>query len=335
MDELKKTTIEELVNAPVILNKTEIELLALVKEYEGVSIQGIDDKGGLELAKKAKKILGETRRDISEFRLNATKGIRELEKRMIAEERRLIGIISPIEDRLKAEIDEINEEKARLKRVALLPQRQEELKKLEVELTDDYVLSLDDKAYQELLNQSLAAFNQKLLDRQKELEERQQAIRQQVIDAKIASRRDSLHAASAYLDENSIANLSDIEFDNFIANWIELRKKADAKEAAEKKKAEEEAYAAKVKDLEERQRQAEKDALDKIEKDRLAKEQAEEAAAIKKEQDEKRKQEELKKNKAVQDFLAKYAKEIKDNNYVLEQKSDSITLYKIIDKIEV
>jgi septal ring factor EnvC (AmiA/AmiB activator) len=92
----------------------------LNKRYMPLEIKGVEDKEGF-------TAVHEARMDIKSRRVEVTKvgkGLREdataYNKAVIAEEKRIIGLLEPIEDHLQSEEDRINEEKERIKNAARL-----------------------------------------------------------------------------------------------------------------------------------------------------------------------------------------------------------------------
>lgn len=128
------------------------ELRSVAERLRGITIKGVDDVEGYAAAKDAKKELAQWRIDITKsgtkFRAEALAYQREV----IRQEKEHLEIITPVEDNLKAMIQAVDEAKAREERKVLIPSRKAMLAEIEVEMTDDELLALDEKEFEGVFN---------------------------------------------------------------------------------------------------------------------------------------------------------------------------------------
>ena len=108
-------------------NPTVAELTNLAESYKWLKINWVEDKEWFEKVKQAKKDLSEKRNHITKtlkaYRENAIK----FQKDVISKEKELVGIIEPVEDELKRELERINQEIEMKEREAILPMRIKEI----------------------------------------------------------------------------------------------------------------------------------------------------------------------------------------------------------------
>lgn len=137
-------------------NKEKLE--ELKKECSKLKIKGIDDKIGYNLVHTK-------RMDLADIRINITKTGKELrqealkfQKDVISYERELIAIIEPTEIELKAKEKAIDNEKEKIKRVELLPERKEKLENIDVSISDNDILEMDNKQFDEFYNEKNAEY---------------------------------------------------------------------------------------------------------------------------------------------------------------------------------
>jgi DNA repair exonuclease SbcCD ATPase subunit len=104
-----------LINELQKFNVTDAAIAKMSADYMGLTINGLDDKEGFNVVHKA-------RMDVKNRRIEVTKIGKELredaikyQKTVIAEEKRIVGLLAPIEDHLAGEENKIEAEKARIK----------------------------------------------------------------------------------------------------------------------------------------------------------------------------------------------------------------------------
>lgn len=130
-------------------NPTRAELLSLADEGRKLVINGIDDAEGYAAVHTYRMKLKQSRVQIAKIGKEAREEALAYQKKVIAYEKELIGIIEPIEQDLQAKQDAIDEEKARLERIALLPSRKEKLTEIGLTVDDDFLIAMDVDAFQE------------------------------------------------------------------------------------------------------------------------------------------------------------------------------------------
>lgn len=141
-----------------VFNPTKAELLTLAEKAKGLVINGIEDKAGYKVVHEQRMELKNTRVLITKTGKEAREKALAYQKEVIAYEKELIGIIEPLEADLQSKQDYIDEEKERLKRVSLLPERHAKLSDINIAVPDDVLLGMDDNKFQEYLNTKHAEF---------------------------------------------------------------------------------------------------------------------------------------------------------------------------------
>lgn len=261
-------------------NPTQAELLALAEQGRKLSINGIEDTEGYAAVHTHRMELKKARVAIAKTGKEAREEALAYQKKVIAYEKELIGIIEPIELDLKAKQDAIDAEKARIERQALLPSRIEKLKEIGIQMEEEALMDLDVEQFADFYNTKRAEW----------------------IDAKEAKLREeeaAMEAEKAKLAEDQrleeTRKIAEKEAQEKALRDAEIAKAKAAEEAElAKAKAEEDKQAA-VKAAEEKA-EAEKKALieeqERKERERVAAEEkakAEEEARIQKEKEEARK----------------------------------------------
>lgn len=143
--------------------------LDLVREkYSKIKINGPDDVEGYKAAKEAAKEAGILRRNIEARKKVLKEDALRITQAYDKTARYLQGIINPIEDKLKRQIDEVDDfkakEKLKAERAAELPIRKEKLAKYQHTYTDEQLLLMGEVEFL----QALSLFQQKEIDEQNE-----------------------------------------------------------------------------------------------------------------------------------------------------------------------
>ena len=133
-------------------NPTRAELNMKVERYKSLTINGVDDKTGYALVDTARKDLKQSRVDITKKGKELRDDANKFSRAVIAKEKELVGIIEPLEKELKAKQDEVDLIKAKEERKILLPERQEKLESINLELSDDEILEMDSDTFSEFFN---------------------------------------------------------------------------------------------------------------------------------------------------------------------------------------
>ena len=291
------------------------ELLTIVERYKGLTINGVDDQAGYKMVDEARKDLAKKRVYISKTAKDLRSEAIAFQKSVIELEKELVGIIEPLELEFKNQTAAIDQEKLRLKRIALLPERQEKLKAIGVQVLDRDLLDMTDEDFTVFYNQEhtkvleakakAIAEEEARIQREKELEaEREKARQEQIIkDEEEAKRKEAAHKAE--LEATRLR--------------IEKEKEESLEKAEKEKQALIDAHA---REKEEARLKAERDQKEAEQKELELK-----AAAQAEE-------ERVNKMKAYQAFLSKN-NYTEDGGFKIEKTADSVLLYKLIDTFKI
>ena len=96
-------------------NTTDAAIAKLHQDYMGLVIQGMDDKEGYERVHIARMDVKQRRVSVAKKGKDLREDAVKFQKAVIAEEKRIIGMLQPIEDHLTDEESRIDDEKARIK----------------------------------------------------------------------------------------------------------------------------------------------------------------------------------------------------------------------------
>ncbi len=143
-------------------------VLELAEKCKGLEIKGVDDKGGYALVHAKRMDLKNTRVAITKTGKDLRQGAIDFQKSVIAQEKELIAIIEPVEKDLEAKEKAIDLEIEKNKRRELLPARKEKLKAIDVEISDDDILSMDDRQFDSFYNEKNAFY---LAEKQRKIDE--------------------------------------------------------------------------------------------------------------------------------------------------------------------
>src|SRR4030067_3783328 len=120
------------------------EITALAEGFKGLTIKGVEDIEGYKTVYAAKQKLAKTRIEITKQGKAFREESREFCNNVISLEKELVGIVEPVEKQLAEQLDAIDFEKEKQKRVALLPERKKKLLDIGVlEIDDDFILNMD------------------------------------------------------------------------------------------------------------------------------------------------------------------------------------------------
>jgi len=150
------------------------ELREMATKFEGLTINGIDDAEGYKAVKAARKELGDMRILITKTGKAAREEARRYANSVIEQEKQYLGVITPTEDALKAKIEAVDAEKARNERMILLPARKTMLSEIQVEMTDEEILNLDEKQFSEMYTSKKMAYLEEQTRKAQEIERQKQ-----------------------------------------------------------------------------------------------------------------------------------------------------------------
>lgn len=307
-------------------NPLKKEVLDLVENCKKTVISIKDDKSliGYNLMKENKKLLQKKRTNVIDILKDERSFAKQYQSKVIGFEKELLGFISPLENELGDKIKAIDEEKEKIKRQELLPERKEKLQAIKDEATDEFILSLDDGQFDEYLNQMTANY---LEDERLKVEEDKRKLAQAKIDAENEKQR--------------LADLEQARQDERVKAEADRKKEiADAKEKAIL--AEKQAKLDKEKALADAKAKADKekqDIIDEQNRKEKARLDAEAEAKHKKQEHidaEKADEAKQKKNKKYKDFLARngYSEHTK-LLYYIKREGNTFTIYKEQESITI
>lgn len=153
-------------------NPTKAEIQAVIDEVSTLTIKAVTDISGIEAMKTAKKRLGGYRIEITKFGKEQRSEAIRWQKEVLRQEKELLAMIEPTESRFKFELESIDLAKKREERKVLLPTRQEMLKEIEAEMTDDKILDMDENEFSNFYTESKMAYleEKNRIAKEKELE---------------------------------------------------------------------------------------------------------------------------------------------------------------------
>lgn len=141
-------------------NPTKAELLALVEKSKGLVINGVDDTQGYQAVHKYRMELKNKRVIITKTGKEAREKALAFQKEVIAYEKELVSIIEVRESELQEQENNIDLQKEKLNRAALLPERKLKLTAINVDISDDEILSMDVAKFETFYNQKNGEFLQ-------------------------------------------------------------------------------------------------------------------------------------------------------------------------------
>lgn len=164
-------------------NPTIAELTQLSLDYRGMKIDWVEDKDWYEKVKRAQLDLRSKRTSISKMGKAMRDKATAFSRKVIEEERKLIGIIEETEKELKAERDRIDYIFELEKRAMMLPYRKEELARFELEIpADDVLLEMDEAQFGKYLQEiKEKKFSEMQEEKRRKEEAEQRAIREEQI----------------------------------------------------------------------------------------------------------------------------------------------------------
>lgn len=154
-------------------NQTKEELSKLAKKYANLEINGVDDKTGYSIVDEARKDLKNKRVLISKTGKAMRDDANKFAKNVISLEKELIAMIEPLEKSLQNKQRFVDEEKLKIKRQGLLPDRKKQLSEIDIELTDDEILMFDNAKFDAFVVEQKSAF---LYKKEQELKAKEQEI---------------------------------------------------------------------------------------------------------------------------------------------------------------
>ena len=161
----KKPAASSAVLTAVLIPVTDSNISGLSDKYLGLKINGISDTKGLAACKDAKKKCVEVRNLIESSRVELKKPHLEMGRKIDAEAKRLQELLEPTESYLTHQIETVEKslkkiEQERLDRLYL--KRKNELDAINLTLPEASVRAMTDEEFANLIERSLAEFEEKM-----------------------------------------------------------------------------------------------------------------------------------------------------------------------------
>lgn len=234
-------------NEIIKFDYTAQQLKDIVAETSSIVTVDIDNKEELAIVKKNKLSLGKIRNALKEFGKSKRDYFNEMSKKIIAREKELVAIVEEEEDRLDVFLEEAKQKQELADRILVLPDRKEQLSKIEdgIEVTDGFILSLNAGEFIEYVNnrktEYLNAKELKLNEEKAKIErdtELREAEKKARLEAEEQAKREiELSKQKAELDKQEALRKAEVEKQEIIDE--NNRKEKERLEAEEKKKADE------------------------------------------------------------------------------------------------
>jgi hypothetical protein len=171
-------------------------LQELAMKFKGLKIKGVDDEVGYGLVKDARKELGDMRILLTKFGKSKREEALAFQREVIRQEKEHLDIIVPLENELKAKIEAVDEEKKRAERMILLPNRKKLLEEIGIIVTDEFIISMDEKEFSTYHSEKKMAYfeeKERIEKEKKAAEEREEEInreRQAAAEAAVVQERE-------------------------------------------------------------------------------------------------------------------------------------------------
>lgn len=170
-----------------IFDQNKSDLQDIVFQFKDLNINGIEDKEGYDQVNNAikciKKIISKIKKTGKEGRDEAIK----YQKGVIAMEKDLISVVEPVMLDLKKKKEEIDLKVEIENRRFSLGERRNKLSLLDIKISDDDILLMDDMQFDQFYNSECA----KLLEKKK-IEERDELRKKEIEDAKKKAEQDAI-----------------------------------------------------------------------------------------------------------------------------------------------
>ncbi len=223
-------------------NPTKAEITSLVEQYKDLSITGVDDKNGYEAVHKARMALKTVRVNITKTGKSMREEALAFQKLVISKEKELIEMVEPTERELEAKQKAIDEEKEKIKRVALLPERRQMLAEIRVEIDDEFLLLQNETQFTEYFNARKTEFLEEKERLMRLEQEKIEAEKRAIEEAKMVQEREAQRQVELEHARKEAAEKAVIDEQRKAQEKIEQQKKDEenriANEEAEQKKLE-------------------------------------------------------------------------------------------------
>jgi hypothetical protein len=125
-------------------NPTKAEITKAIEEVKDLTVK---DGESYKTVKQAKKKIADYRIAITKFGKEQRAEALAWQREVLRQEKELLEMIEPTETRFKTELSEFDEAKKREERKVLLPSRKKMLEEIELKMTDDELLDMDENEF--------------------------------------------------------------------------------------------------------------------------------------------------------------------------------------------
>lgn len=234
----------------ISFNPTKAHIQKIIERVKSFSIKGIDDKEGYSIVKKAKKELGDCRIKITKYGKSKRVEAIAIQREVLRQEKELLSLITPTENKFKKELQAIDQAKERKEREILLPSRKKLVESVGGGLTDEDILDMNEKMFAEVYKEMKTDFdeaqrikkeNERL--EKKRLKDLEKAKEQARAEAKIEAERERKEAIAnerlkAKRAKQKIIDDQKRKEQERLEAEAEAKRQAEAEAKAEKKRQE-------------------------------------------------------------------------------------------------
>ena len=226
-------------------NPTKQVIQLKIDEAKLLTINGIDDKDGYNKVDIARKELKQIKSNIKNTGKDLRADAVAFQKAVIEKEKELTDLIIPVEKDLQEKQDCIDLEKEKIKRLVLLPNRKEQLAKINITVEDDFILLLDENSFTEFLNKKTSEFleiQQQKFRAEQEAKEKEMAEQQRKVRAEQEAKEKEINDALFKIETEKrlkaeLEEKNRVEQENIIKKEEELKRlKAEEDKKIQKQK---------------------------------------------------------------------------------------------------
>lgn len=174
-----------------IFNEIRSNLSKTAERNKGLTIKGIDDIDGYNKMKEAKNELRRKEIDLEKLAKSERQQALKYQRGIIALEKDLKAITSPLIEEYKKQLEEIDEIKARENRKVLLPYRKKRLKQIGASLSDEDLLNINENDWAEFMNEKREEYL-KIKEQEKLEKERKEQEAQKIKEAEERARENAI-----------------------------------------------------------------------------------------------------------------------------------------------
>ena len=157
-----------------VFNEIRNKLNSVVEINKGLKIEGVDDKEGYAKVKQAKKEIREEEISLEKLAKSERQQALEYQRGIIALEKDLKEVTSPVIKDYDTQLKEIDELVAREERKVLLPHRRKLLEQVEYSLSDEDILNINEKEWAEFIGRKREEYLEIKANEKREKERKEQ-----------------------------------------------------------------------------------------------------------------------------------------------------------------